>query len=475
MSNEGASGRARTAFEFKLLGFEVTVEWSFFTISLIALAAGYSLAESVLWVALAFVSVLVHELGHALTARRYGATPTIALIWLGGLTRADSSRWTRAQELAFVIAGPAASLALGALALAAHYVIPAERSALTHAVIFDLVFMGFGWGLINLVPVLPQDGAHVARILIGRRRSDPITGFDIGASALVLIALAMGVYRSELLAPKPLLFNLAALLWLHATLFRAWRETHVDERHEAALRSLELPLALDDSDARVAAGEALLAKLRSRTGRWRALQVIAKAHHHAKRYREAAEAIDRLPRGSWADVRVTVTSFVHSGQARRAVAFARERLEAQQHPYTHRLLLWSLTHGGMIDEALQVDPALIDDGGHPACRELTQELFRQGRYADAAKWLAGSLARFDAATDAYDLACAFARLGEHEQAVRALQGAIDRGYHQRAHLEQDEDLASIRGRADVQAMIERMATAPSVPVTQLTVAKGNVR
>jgi Zn-dependent protease len=475
MSTVGAARRATTAFEFRLLGIRVSVQWSFFAVILVPLAAGRSLAGAALWLSLAFVSVLVHELGHARIARRFGATPTIDLVWLGGLTHAQCSQWTRAQELAFVLAGPIASLALGAVALAADCIIPADRSELTHTVISDLRFMGFGWGLINLIPMLPLDGSRVARILLGRRDRDPITGFDIGASALVLIAVTMALYPTELLAAKPLLFNLATLLWYHSTLLRAWRETHVDERHEQALRSLELPLALDDCDARVAAGEALLAKLRSRTGRWRALQVIAKAHHDARRYREAAEAIDRLPQGSWANVRLTVTSFVHSGQARRAVAFARERLEAEDHPYTRRLLLWSLTHAEMIDEALQVDPAQLDDGAHPVCQELTDALFRRGRYADAAQWLVASLARFGHVDDAYNLACAFARTGRHEQAVHWLRTAIDRGYRNRAHLEQDEDLASIRGRADVQAMIEQMSTAPSVTVTPLIVKTDNAR
>lgn len=467
MSTEGAARRTSTAFEFRLLGVGVSVRWSFFAVIFLPLAAGRSLAGAALWLALAFVSVLVHELGHAQIARRFGATPTIDLVWLGGVTHAKFSQRTRAQELAFVLAGPGASLAQGAVALAAHYVIPADRSELTHTVIADLWFMGFGWGLLNLIPMLPLDGSRVARILLGRRERDPLTGFDIGASALVLIAATLALSSNELLAAKPLLFNLAMLLWYHWTLLRAWRETHVDDRHEAALRSLELSLAVGDHDARVAAGEALLAKLRSRDGRWRALQVIAQAHHDAGRHREAVEAIDRLPPGSWADVRMTILSFVHSGQPRRAVAFARERLEAEERPYTRRLLLWSLTRGEMIDEALQVDPAQLDDGAHPACRELTDALFRGGRYADAAQWLVASLARFEQVTDAYDLACAFARMGRHEQAVHWLRTAIDRGYHNRAHLEQDEDLASIRGRADVQAIIERMATAPSVRETPL--------
>lgn len=465
----GDSRRSGTAFELRVLGFSVSVRWSFFACIVLPLAAGRTALASLMWVALAFVSVLAHELGHALLARRFGETPTISLEFLGGWTRADTASWTAAREFAYVLAGPLASVAFGALGLAAHAIVPADRSALVGTMLSDAVWCGFGWGLLNLVPVLPQDGAHLARALLGRRMRDPVTPFEIGASFVVLCALVLAFARSTLVPLKYQLIYVLSLVSLHVSLAREADEAKADEAHEGALSAMSTSLATLNDDAVVADGEALLPKLRSRTARWRALGMIARAHHHAKRYQLGVEAIDRLPVGSWADETVTFNCFIQTNQAPRAVAFFRERLANREDPNHRRLLLSSLTHAAMIDEALATDVALLDDRGSSASRQLTMALFDLGRIHDAVAWLLRSFARFEDNVDAYDLACGYARLGQNDEAVRWLHRAIDGGYTNRAHLEADGDLEPIRGRADVQALIARIAPTPTLAATTLTV------
>ncbi|MBL8681012.1 MAG: hypothetical protein JNK05_17655 [Myxococcales bacterium] len=466
MATGGAGDRKQRALALKLFGFEIDVEWSFAATALIPLGAGRTVLGCVQWLVLALVSVVAHELGHAFVARRFGAHPTITLVWFGGQTRLNARAMTRSQELAVFVAGPLASFAFGALALAAHYVVPQHRSELTHSIITDATFMGFAWGVLNLVPVLPQDGSQIVRSLLGRRSFDPFTLFDVIASALVLVASTLVLSQIELLEKRTLYFTAAAALLYQGILLWDVFEARADAAHARTLDELSASLAAEHDDA-IRDVEALLPKLRSRAARWRALRMIANAHFRAKRYRQTVEAIDRLPSGSWIEEHVTVESFVKTEQPERALAFARARNAADPSPYSRRLLLYSLSHAGLLDEALAIDLAVVDDDGRWVAPALTDALFRARRYADAVQWLQRVVARYDQAGDAYNLACAYALQGQPELAVRALESAIDRGYYNRAHLEADEDLRSILGRPDVQALIERMPTAAPVPAPPL--------
>ena len=70
------------------------------------------------WGACVFVSIVVHEMGHAQAARHYGASPTVRLYAMGGLTRPGQA-FSRGQNLVVVLCGPAAGFALYMAAFAA--------------------------------------------------------------------------------------------------------------------------------------------------------------------------------------------------------------------------------------------------------------------------------------------------------------------------------------------------------------------
>ena len=83
---------------FRLFGFPVRVQLSFFlVVVLLGLFPGATVGTVIIWTAVAAVSILWHELGHAFAARRLGSSPTIDLYGFGGLThwqpREDASRW----------------------------------------------------------------------------------------------------------------------------------------------------------------------------------------------------------------------------------------------------------------------------------------------------------------------------------------------------------------------------------------------
>src|SRR5919109_1742559 len=117
----------RFDLRFNLAGFPVRVHPLFW---LIAVLLGYSsgdIVQILVWVAVVFLSILVHELGHALAFRRYGLSSQIVLHFAGGLTVPEStywgSRWANValgpnQNIFISLAGPVAGFLIAALVIA---------------------------------------------------------------------------------------------------------------------------------------------------------------------------------------------------------------------------------------------------------------------------------------------------------------------------------------------------------------------
>lgn len=116
----GAEGASLDGRGLRVLGVPVRVEPLFF---LVAVLLGWGLERDLpalaAWVAVVFVSVLWHELGHALALRAFGHRPRIELHGFGGATWAeDTAPTTRARRLVTSVADPAAGFALGGAVLA---------------------------------------------------------------------------------------------------------------------------------------------------------------------------------------------------------------------------------------------------------------------------------------------------------------------------------------------------------------------
>lgn len=118
-----------------------------------------------------FISILVHELGHALMLRRFGFRSDIVLYAMGGYaTSTFLSTWRR---VAVSIAGPGAGFLLyGLLRGVVLLLVQSSSPALTtEAVVYCISLMlwiNLYWGLLNLVPCLPLDGGHIMEALVTR-------------------------------------------------------------------------------------------------------------------------------------------------------------------------------------------------------------------------------------------------------------------------------------------------------------------
>jgi Zn-dependent protease len=123
-------------------------------------------AGLLIWVLVVFQGILMHELGHALTGRAFGRQPRIELVALGGLTWWEQREpMSPGRSLAVSAAGPAVGIVIGLLALVLKDSIRLPAESLEIYTLNALIWVNLGWGLLNLVPVLPLDGGNIVASL----------------------------------------------------------------------------------------------------------------------------------------------------------------------------------------------------------------------------------------------------------------------------------------------------------------------
>jgi stage IV sporulation protein FB len=148
---------------FVVLGYAVRIHPSFWLIAfLIGWQRSTDVAGLFAGVLVVLVSILVHELGHALTAGRWGVVYRISVHGGGGETTwkpvGEVSWW---QHLVVSLAGPAAgfSLALLAWLLEPHL----RGNGVMGPAATDLVQVNLAWGVFNLLPIVPLDGGQALK------------------------------------------------------------------------------------------------------------------------------------------------------------------------------------------------------------------------------------------------------------------------------------------------------------------------
>ncbi|HVG59634.1 MAG TPA: site-2 protease family protein [Hyalangium sp.] len=185
------------ALRFRVAGFPVQVHPLFFLTTLATGATGgWNPARLAVWFGVVFVSVLVHELGHALAFRRYGHGASISLHGLGGTaTSTGGRRLTHRQELWLSLAGPGAGFLLGGLVLVLQLLTPVgQAGGWVGYAVRALLWANFGYGLLNLLPIVPLDGGHAMAALIRERKGNRFEWLVHGislAAAVVLLVLAI--------------------------------------------------------------------------------------------------------------------------------------------------------------------------------------------------------------------------------------------------------------------------------------------
>jgi Zn-dependent protease len=163
--------------------------------------ATYALAGAATAVAL-LVAVLLHELGHAVVARRAGMTVDgITLSWLGGVTRIEGNTTGPASEFAIATVGPAVSLALGGGLWAVRLPLAGGDHRLLVSSLGWLAVINVALAAFNLVPAAPLDGGRVLHAIIWGATGDRWRATRWASRAGMALGALMVVYGlSRLLA-----------------------------------------------------------------------------------------------------------------------------------------------------------------------------------------------------------------------------------------------------------------------------------
>ena len=223
-------GHTRFDLRFSIFGIPVRVHPLFWLMTLIFGGFSGNLLSLLIWVVVVFLSILIHELGHALTMRFFGQPARIVLYLGGGLAIPDSwgygSVLTANEQILMLLAGPGAGFLFAGLTLGSVLLVGGSVGmtflygflpfplaylpigGLISAIIGVILWVNIFWGFINLVPAFPLDGGQVARHLWlkadrwdGLRKSlwlSVITGAVMALMGLILmqsiyIALLFGL------------------------------------------------------------------------------------------------------------------------------------------------------------------------------------------------------------------------------------------------------------------------------------------
>lgn len=146
-----------------------------------------------------FISILVHELGHALTAKHMGKRVEIVLQAFGGYAAySGGGRLSRLQTILITAAGPALQILLGLAALA--LVEQVEGLSLNGRYFLRVLYsISIFWAILNLLPVLPMDGGRLLEAMLGPQRIRLTLQISISvAVAIVILAL---VFKLGMLLP----------------------------------------------------------------------------------------------------------------------------------------------------------------------------------------------------------------------------------------------------------------------------------
>ncbi|MEN3315531.1 MAG: hypothetical protein V7605_1765 [Acidimicrobiaceae bacterium] len=442
--------RVAAGLRFRIFGIPVHVDASFFLIAALLGFGGGTLVFIASWVAVVFVSVLLHELAHAVAFRLYGQHPRIVLQGMGGLT-SGSGPLAGHRDIIVSLAGPLTGLILlGVPAFVLRG--PAGSAATWDLVLRELVFVNVAWSGVNLLPVLPLDGGQVAASVLRRFRGDDGQRLAHQVSIAVAAAAALVAYQLNYV------FGSLFAVFFIAQNYSALRDERL-ARQRAPLVAGYQALLAGDLDGAVAAADRLLSTTPppGPDVAAPAVELKAWARFRTGGAAAASTALEAMPPG------VAVNGFLigamaldegRTGDALDALAegFAR----TGSGPWSV-IVADAVGRAGAVDDL--ADRLLATPGaGAASVVALQSHLFVAGRFPEAA--VAGQRAITagvdDPAHVAYDVACSWARAARPDEAIDWLERAAGYGFADVAVAEDDPDLAGVRGTDRYRAVVSRM-------------------
>jgi Zn-dependent protease len=310
--------------KFRLGNIPVRVHLSFLiTTVILQMNAIQDLRTVAMWLGIVFVSILVHELGHALAGKAFGLAPEIDLHGMGGTTSWSAGRkLSHGKSILVSLAGPGLGMLFGgALWLVATQtpllrvdgpaLEPSEGQKLAAQAFGMALVVNVGWGVFNLLPILPLDGGNVLRSLLNLATKDRgerparIVGIVLGLAVGIGAYLWLGSWWIALLGALFAVQN-----------FRVLRDLGARDADRALAQPLEdayEALKREDGAAVLAIAEPILAQARTDEMRAEAIHLLAYGLLLEHRPDDADRMIKTLPAGytphkSYAELRAQLAS-----------------------------------------------------------------------------------------------------------------------------------------------------------------------
>lgn len=432
----------------KVLGIPTKIDPSFWVLSFfIASTRGFNLPLMLEWLVVVFISVLVHELGHALIGRRFGLSPQITLYSMGGLTSwSEAKEISPAKNLAISLAGPAAGFLMGGICfVVGPALLRAMSSELLTAAYHDLIWVNIGWGIFNLLPILPLDGGHVLLTLEGwvTRKRDQIISHAISLLACFALIYLAFTRSSAWVAVLGIWFAYSNATFLLDRV-KASRDNKLESKLEearGAINAGNLDAALDISSK--VQKKALTNQMRGEASRL-LIFIFIKQNRH----KEAEEELMRFNGLFGPEHFLQGWLSYEKKEMLRAIPDLKKSFDQSSDYQIGLMLSQALMAEKRFAEVLDLcrlsvmSPSLL-----PLSLNLQIDAFQNGQFEISGK--AGALAyeQKPDPTVAYNAACAFARASDSAQALAWLERAIASGFSDKNLLATDPDLQSVRSQS----------------------------
>ena len=181
-------------FRFKLLGFPISIHWSFLILPILwGSQSGpdpIDQTRSVLiYIIVFFISILGHELGHALAYRSFGGSAQIMIHGMGGMAVSHGS-FNRKQKIIITSAGPLFGLAMGIICLLfAMFLDLGSMSKYLRQFLELMILLNILWSFFNLLPIIPLDGGQLLGHIMHERK--PALRGKIGGFTAIVFGLLL--------------------------------------------------------------------------------------------------------------------------------------------------------------------------------------------------------------------------------------------------------------------------------------------
>jgi len=441
----------------KIFGIPVKIDPSFLFIC--ALLAYGRLSQPVFlveWLVVIFVSILIHEFGHALVVRSYGLSPQIMLYSMGGLTSwQDEKGVSPPKHIAISLAGPFAGFLFGGLVYLSDWALPdLFADGFARQTYIDLLWVNWGWGIFNLLPILPLDGGHVVYSLeewVTKRPGGTVARVVslIVAGGVALLAFSTGWLWVA--------FLMVLFAWSNGSALFQMLQYNRDERVRPLLDQAQGAVKNDDGATAVRLAQDALNSARSTEVKEEAQRILLQGLILGNEIEKAKKEADRLQAVYGHAALLRALAGFGKDQLRRAIPV----IEYAYKSAPSSELNFALANALITAEHFREAAPLIAEQRQPEYAAglysmLQAAAFRSGEYELSAEAGRQAFERTKEPGVAYNIACAEARAGRADEALAWIERAIEAGFRDTDSLASEPDFDALRSRPEFEAICGRL-------------------